>query len=429
MNLATGSGSSVSRRLVLLAPPGADTSSFTDVRCDRAAYDEVLEDAQRFRAQVHVEERLLELSDLTSDGRHVQNADYKGWHLVTLNDRGSVEACSRVLVYDSKVSFSQLSISQSSLAHCDRWGWLLKRAIENQIDEVSRRDLPFCELGGWAVSPTLRSGAEAVRMVLGSYALGGVLGGVAGISTLEINTAAPILRRMGARPLKAGKSHDLNVLQFDSSQPNPDFAARINQVCAQLRSVTVIAGGPSKRWNKTADFFATMYSASKPPSWPRTAVVAAGVLSTLMLGPTGAQRGAQFVASSMLASYASLPERPFEFQEPPPLVPEPVVKTQRPYPVEPRLTAYVPRAVASKRFVPPPVVRPVVREAHLDRSGLPFIPTPPPATPVSAEFPKLQPPKRSGAARFFKACATPFKALGSAFKNRPLTEETGRRTF
>src|SRR5690349_22004534 len=137
MNLLSEPGSPSPRRLLLLAPQGADTSGFADVRCDRDAYDELLAEVQRFRAQVRVEERRLDLSDLTADGRHVQAADYRGWHLLSLNGRGRIESCARVLLYDSDVNFSQLTVSESALAQCDRWGWTVRRAIEGQIEHAT----------------------------------------------------------------------------------------------------------------------------------------------------------------------------------------------------------------------------------------------------------------------------------------------------
>jgi hypothetical protein len=240
------------RRLFLLAPPGQLPFRFREVAADRTLYADWLARVQQFRGKVYFEEGNLTSQDLTFDGRHIQPADAKSWHLFTMNDQNEVEACGRLLPHPEKVDFGELGVAHSSLADSEEWGPLLREAVEEELRITRRRGVRFVEFGGWAVSRRLRCSTEAVRMCLTWYALCQAIGGTIGLGTANTgHHSSLILRRMGGRPLaKAGQPipryyepryhAELEILRFDSAEPNPRYAARIEQCLHELDTVTVI---------------------------------------------------------------------------------------------------------------------------------------------------------------------------------------------
>lgn len=252
MRLSAGTRSN-SRALILLAPFGVDPDSFVDVIGGRQIYDSVLGEMQRFRGRVYVNEGNLEASELSADGRHTQAADPRSWHLLTINEEGSVAACSRILIHSHNVAFRDLVLSHCALAQSECWGYLLRRAVEEQIQSSRQRGMRFAEIGGWAVDRELRCTTEAVRMVMAGYALGQLLGGVAAVSTVNMqHHSSSILRRIGGMPLSAGEvpfpsfyepqyRAELEILCLNSFQPNPVFQRYIREGLAALRTATVIS--------------------------------------------------------------------------------------------------------------------------------------------------------------------------------------------
>lgn len=251
MNLIPQSGN-IMRRLFLLAPPGQRLFRFSEVAADPNLHADALARVQRFRGEVYAAEGNLTSKDLSFDGRHVQAADAKSWHLFTVNGQNEVEACGRLLPHPENVHYGDLGVAHSSLAESKEWGPILREAVEEEIWIARRRGLRFVEFGGWAVSRRLRCTTEAVRMCVAWYALCQAIGGTIGLGTANTgHHSSAILRRMGGRPLaKFGQPipryyepryrAELEILRFDSAEPNPRYAAQIAQCLHALSTVTVI---------------------------------------------------------------------------------------------------------------------------------------------------------------------------------------------
>jgi hypothetical protein len=252
------------RPFLILAPAGANLTHFGDVSRDRIFHESILAEVQRFRGRVYVAENNLNHSDLLPDGRHVQAADDKSWHLLSLTPAGEVVSCGRLCVHDENVGFSELMVSHSALAHSPIWGNAVRQAGEAELGTARRRQVRFGELGGWAIEPGLRCSTEAIRMLLAGFSLAEVMGGMAGISTVNLrHSSASILRRIGGRPLVAGGtelppyyeprySSELEILRFDSAWLNPRYTSRVRECCAELRNMTVICPEPATNTRKTS---------------------------------------------------------------------------------------------------------------------------------------------------------------------------------
>lgn len=268
MNLIPQSGN-VMRRLFLLAPPGQVPFRFREVAADADLHADALARVQQFRGEVYVEEGNLTSENLAFGGRHVQAADDKSWHLFTMNGRNEVEACGRLLPHPENVDYGDLSVAHSSLAESKEWGPVLREAVEEEIHIARRRGVRFVEFGGWAVSRRLRCTTEAVRMCVAWYALCQAIGGTIGLGTANTgHHSSAILRRMGGRPLaKAGEPipryyepryhAELEILRFDSAEPNPRYAAQIERCVHALGTVTVVTAEERPSAKKIARNFAS----------------------------------------------------------------------------------------------------------------------------------------------------------------------------
>jgi hypothetical protein len=248
--------SSLNRALILVAPFGVEPTSFPKVIGNPQVYETALAEMQRFRGRVYVSEGNLTSAGLSSDGRHLQPADSKSWHLLTLNEHGSVRACGRILIHRSAASFRELLVSHCALARCQGWGFLLRRAVQEKMEVSRQRGMQFAEVGGWAVDRGLRCTTEALRLLMTGYALCQLLGGVIGITTANAaHHSSSILRRIGGAPLTAGEIRfpkfyepqyraEIELLFLDSCRLNAHFHHYMQECVAALETATVISSVP-----------------------------------------------------------------------------------------------------------------------------------------------------------------------------------------
>ena len=242
-----------SRRLALLAPStSAARMFFNRVHVDTKRSEDLLAEMQMVRGSVYLQDGAIGLSDLTH-GRYKLDTDEGSWHLLVLDKQNRVCGCARYREYSNETGFSQLTVSRSALAQCGQWGPKLEQAVEEELALSRRLDLPYVELGGWALLEEIRGTTEAFRMAMATYGLSQVLGGAVGISTVtRRNRSASILKKVGGRPLKCeslelpsyhdpGYRCEMEVLRFWSWAPNPRFKIWIDRIKAELRDILVVA--------------------------------------------------------------------------------------------------------------------------------------------------------------------------------------------
>ena len=244
---------SANRALVILAPRHLTVSE--RVGCELreyGQYDAILGRLQRLRGSVYLEDGAIRPEDLTADGRHTSPVDEKAWHVLALDSGGVVRGCARYLAHDSGVSFSELVVRNSALAHDGEWGDRLRQAVEAEIDEARVRRVSYAEVGGWAIDRSIRAGAEALRIALGTYALSRRLGGCIGLTTATVrHRSADTLQKIGGSILEhAGVpiphyfdpqyQCQMAILRFRSDQASPRFESWIDCLDIQLRTVPVV---------------------------------------------------------------------------------------------------------------------------------------------------------------------------------------------
>jgi len=245
-----------SRRLILLGPAASQgLLRFAQVQPDWQRYQNRLAETQRLRGGVYLRLGAIEASQLTA-GRHQVPIDEESWHLLVLDQDDQVCGCLRYREHPSDVDFSQLSLAHSSLARCPQWGSHLKDAVEDELKLARSFNLPYVEVGGWALLERLHGTSEALRMALVMYALARKLGGAIGITTANHgNCSASILRRIGGRSLERGQralppyydpqyKRDIEILRFCSWAPNPRYAGFIERLESEILSLPVLTNRP-----------------------------------------------------------------------------------------------------------------------------------------------------------------------------------------
>lgn len=198
------------------------------------------------------------------DGRHEVDADRHSWHLLVLGSRGQVSGCVRYRQHLSNTDISRTGIGDSSLASCPVWGRKLRSAVEEELALARVLQIPFIEMGGWAIDEGIRGTTEALRMVLAVYAFSREFGGAVGLATATVrHGSSSILRRIGGRSLKhAGLEmppYDdpqykckMEVLRFYSWAPNERYDVWIREISKEIRSIPVLTRDDS-HWMHWAD--------------------------------------------------------------------------------------------------------------------------------------------------------------------------------
>ena len=252
MKLIPGRSGRLRRRFVLLAPRYFHKANFADSAVNASLHQRLLIEAQKLRGRVALEEGAVEEWQLSADGRHIQPVDEKSWHLLTLDERGHVAACTRYLPHPNTVKFSELTVARSALATSEVWGEKFRQAIDADLALARKRKWSYVEMGGWVISEKLRCTTEAVRMVLTAYGLAQLLGGALGITTASTRRgSASILRKIGGESVLARgvelpsyyePQHkcDMEILRFDSERPNPRYRTWIDDCRTHLEAAPVI---------------------------------------------------------------------------------------------------------------------------------------------------------------------------------------------
>jgi hypothetical protein len=240
--------------IALLAPqPEEIPGCFTNVQSNPSWYVSLLEELQRMRGRIYVSDGALPPHQLTPDGRHVQDADYRSWHLLGLNRDAGVVGCARYWHLAEPVYYPQLGVSSSALAHDPEWGPKLRQAVEQQIAQAAELGLAFVEVGGWAVTEELRRSAEPLKIALATYALAQSLGGCIGITTATVrHHSSAVLRKIGGGSLRLNRDTempryfdphydcDMEILRFDSRAPEPRMSDWIDGLRGELAHTPVM---------------------------------------------------------------------------------------------------------------------------------------------------------------------------------------------
>jgi hypothetical protein len=220
---------------------------------DGGGYQNLITSMQRLRGTIYLEDGAIRQEQLTPDGRHIAETDGRSWHVLLVEGANRVAGCARYTPYPSHVPFQSLGVSRCALAYSDEWRGRLHAAVAQEVAAARHERISFVEVGGWALAAELRGTAEALRMVMASYALARLLGGCIGLCTAtHRHHSSAILRRIGGRPLQADGVElppyydatygcQMEVLRFDSRMPNERYGAVAADIAQEMAASAVFA--------------------------------------------------------------------------------------------------------------------------------------------------------------------------------------------
>jgi len=249
-NIAT-----IEERLILLAPPGQPVPGFfSRVAVDDQRHRSLVREMQGLRGAVYLADGAVQPHHLSSDGLHQTPEDAKSWHLLMLNRENHISACAWYMEHDDDISIEQLRVRSCPLnsdGHPLRER--LQGAVTSELTRARVGGLRFAEVGGWAVARASRCTSEGLLLALAAYSFGRRLGGALGLTTATVrHSSSTILRRLGGalledRGLTVPSYFDerygceMELLRFDSRQPNHKYVGLIERLREKLANVPVIA--------------------------------------------------------------------------------------------------------------------------------------------------------------------------------------------
>ncbi|HTM26230.1 MAG TPA: hypothetical protein VL225_13620 [Vicinamibacterales bacterium] len=249
---------SIEKRLVLVAPSYvALPECFQNVTADPGRHQQLVQEMQRLRGSIYLQDGAVQQDQLTPDGLHRTPEDDRSWHLLMLNSRREVSSCAWYMEHDEAARFEHLRVRNCGLARLEGWRERLSQAVESELQRARQDGLRYAEVGGWAVAKGCRCTSEGLLLALAAYSLGRTLGGALGITMATVrHSSSTILRRLGGSLLEVAGSivppyYDPNyrcqmeILRFDSRQPSAKYAGLIELLGEQMADVKVIALSPA----------------------------------------------------------------------------------------------------------------------------------------------------------------------------------------
>jgi hypothetical protein len=255
LRLIESSVAAIEQRLVLVAPLHVTRfDAFSKVTADTAHNRRLVEEMQRLRGSIYLNEGNLKAHELTSDGRHRTPEDDLSWHLLMTDQAGRIRSCALYLEHENVSTIEDLRLKNCPLVKRADSRDKVKFAVEAEIARATAEGLRFAEVGGWAISKERRGSPEGLMIALATYGLSRMLGGAIGITTANVaHSCSSILRRFGGAYLEfEGKpipsyfdpkyNTEIDLLRFDSRHPSPRYAELIDSVMNVLANVSVVSG-------------------------------------------------------------------------------------------------------------------------------------------------------------------------------------------
>lgn len=240
------------QRLLLLAPSVNIPDFFLNVEYDNAEHQRYVRSMQKLRGRIYVGDGAVTREQLTPEGLHDTAEDHKSWHLLMVDRRRRVTGCAWYLEHSSAVRVRDLRVRNSPLAKMSEWRGKLWKGVEGELKRAREAGIRYAEVGGWAVAEQSRCTSEGLVLALAGYSLGRIFGDCLGITTATVrHCSSSILRRLGGAPLQADGAPvpsyydphydcEMEILRFDSRQPNPKYNNLIEHLREKMASVPVI---------------------------------------------------------------------------------------------------------------------------------------------------------------------------------------------
>jgi hypothetical protein len=263
LRLIESSVAAIEQRLLLVAPLHVTRfDAFGHVTTDTAQNRRLVEEMQRLRGSIYLDEGNVKQEQLTKDGRHQTPEDDLSWHVMMTDQAGQVRSCALYFEHENASTIQDLRLKNCPLVKRAESRDKVKFAVEAEMARARAAGLRFAEVGGWAISKERRGSPDGLMIALATYGLSRMLGGSIGITTANVaHSCSSILRRLGGDYLHfEGKpipsyfdpkyNTEIDLLRFDSRHPSPKYAGLIDTVMVTLANVSVVAASPAATVNR-----------------------------------------------------------------------------------------------------------------------------------------------------------------------------------
>ena len=237
-------------RFLVLAPSvGPRAPTWSSTRADKRLYRSVLQATQRFRGQVYVKDGAIQERQLDAERRYRMHRDEESWHMLLVTPKLQIAGCARYLVHPNTITFEELALKHSPLAHDETWGSKVRHAFETEIRIARSEGLPYVELGGWALGEKWRGSMAALKILLASYAWAKLMGGWRCACTATVrHGSASILRRIGGGSLSiTARSYLLMKIRRTAAPWNFCGSTHATQIHASRRLLKKLKPNCPKR--------------------------------------------------------------------------------------------------------------------------------------------------------------------------------------
>jgi hypothetical protein len=223
---------------------------------DRLFYEATIAEIQRFRGRVYLEDGAIAASALDGQQRHFSDWDYRSWHLFILDPQTEICGCMRITsfrpLHHSELKLFEL-IQRMDAARGGRYA----AALQSILNDNQALGLKTSEIGGWAVTETLRNTSKAMLLASAVWSLAQIVGRHVGFaSATQRNRSAEILRRLGGSRLRhqgvelppffdGAYGCDMEILTFDSEKPAPEYEPTVVDLRDFLVNALVLSSQPS----------------------------------------------------------------------------------------------------------------------------------------------------------------------------------------
>ncbi|MEZ4698616.1 MAG: GNAT family N-acyltransferase, partial [Rhodothermales bacterium] len=201
-----------SHRLVVVPPSRTSDGRYVEASCPldiehRAVIDQV----QRFRGRIYVDDGALPPDALDRFGRHYSDFDDSCHHLLVVDDQDAVEGCVRIRFYRNAPQPEDLHLWKSvadapqTFAADGSPATFRRDVISAHIDRAFDQRGSLIEIGGFAVDERIRRSGKAIVLAAGCWSITRALVPSLGVALVTSRHGFNrILKRLGGFELGCG---------------------------------------------------------------------------------------------------------------------------------------------------------------------------------------------------------------------------------
>jgi hypothetical protein len=242
--------------LTVIAPSeGQLPISLPIQECNQQDYSDLIDEIQRFRGRVYVQDEAIPEASLDETGRQYSEVDYRSWHVVARTDSDAICGVMRIPFYSSDTDIDNLQLN-SLLQRLEPSEQLVFRhTIQSFLEESSGTYEMLCEPGGWAVDLKLISQSIGTSLAACGLAVVQWIGSAISVSTVTVKHNAPkLLKYMGAWNPLQHTSHErfkdwyhsceMEIIFFAHDRASAQLIPIVEQIKGHIENTGVLVYQP-----------------------------------------------------------------------------------------------------------------------------------------------------------------------------------------